>query len=38
MKLKAQELRTQPVDGEVTKVMKKNPITIILDNVLDTYN
>lgn len=38
MKLKAQELRTQPFDGEVVKSMKKNPITIILDNVLDTYN
>lgn len=38
MKLKAQELRTQPVDGEVAKSIKKNPITIILDNVLDTYN
>ncbi len=38
MKLKAHELRTQFVDGEVAKAMKKNPITIILDNVLDTYN
>lgn len=38
MKLKAQELRTQPVDGEVAKSIRKNPITIILDNVLDTYN
>jgi tRNA G18 (ribose-2'-O)-methylase SpoU len=38
MKLKAQELRTQPVDGEAAKSIKKNPITIILDNVLDTYN
>ncbi|MFH0749742.1 MAG: TrmH family RNA methyltransferase [Candidatus Gottesmanbacteria bacterium] len=38
MKLNAQELRTQPVDGEVAKSIKKNPITIILDNVLDTYN
>jgi len=38
MKLKAQELRTQPVDGEVAKAIIKNPITIILDNVLDTYN
>lgn len=38
MKLNAKELRTQPVDGEVAKAIKKNPITIILDNVLDTYN
>ncbi len=38
MKLNAQELRTQPVDGEIVKSIKKNPITIILDNVLDTYN
>lgn len=38
MKLNAKELRTLPVDGEVVKAIKKNPITIILDNVLDTYN
>lgn len=38
MKLKAQELRTQSVDQHVAQAIKKNPITIILDNVLDTYN
>jgi len=38
MKLNAQALRTQPVDEEVARSIKKNPITIILDNVLDTYN
>ncbi len=38
MKLNAQQLRTQSVDASVAKSIKKNPITIILDNVLDTYN
>jgi tRNA G18 (ribose-2'-O)-methylase SpoU len=38
MKLNAQELRTKPVDGEIVASIKKHPITIILDNVLDTYN
>ena len=38
MKMNAAQLRTQPVDTEVAKSIKKNPITIILDNVLDTYN
>lgn len=38
LKLNAKELRTQPVDEEAVKSIKKNPITIILDNVLDTYN
>jgi len=38
MKMNASQLRTQPVDTEVAKAIKKNPITIILDNVLDTYN
>lgn len=38
IKLNAKELRTKPVDDEAAKAMKKNPITIILDNVLDTYN
>lgn len=38
MKLTAQELRTQPVDEKAVRSIKKNPITIILDNVLDTYN
>jgi len=38
IKLNAKELRTQPVDPEVATSIVKNPITIILDNVLDTYN
>jgi len=38
LKLNAKELRTTPVDPEVSRSIKKNPITIILDNVLDTYN
>jgi 23S rRNA (guanosine2251-2'-O)-methyltransferase len=38
MKMNAKELRTTPVDPEVAKSIRKNPITIILDNVLDTYN
>jgi tRNA G18 (ribose-2'-O)-methylase SpoU len=37
-KLNAKELRTTPVDEEAAKDIKKNPVTIILDNVLDTYN
>lgn len=36
--MNASQLRTQPVDGEIAQSIKKNPITIILDNVLDTYN
>jgi tRNA G18 (ribose-2'-O)-methylase SpoU len=38
MKLNARELRTQPVDDIVAHSIKKNPIIIILDNILDTYN
>lgn len=38
LKLNAKELRTIPVDEEAARAIKKNPITIILDNVLDTYN
>ncbi len=38
IKLNAKELRTTPVDEEAARAMKKNPVTIILDNVLDTYN
>ncbi|PWT71330.1 MAG: RNA methyltransferase [Bacteroidetes bacterium] len=38
IKLNAQQLRTSEVDPEIAKSIKKNPITIILDNVLDTYN
>lgn len=38
IRLNAKELRTLPVDEEAAKAVKKNPVTIILDNVLDTYN
>lgn len=38
IKLNAKELRTLPVNEEAAKSIKKHPITIILDNVLDTYN
>lgn len=38
IKLNAKELRTTEVDPDIAKSIKKNPITIILDNVLDTYN
>ncbi len=38
VKLNARELRTTPPDSDLAKLIKKNPITIILDNVLDTYN
>lgn len=38
IKLKAAELRTTvPTEEEIQKI-KKNPVYIILDNVLDTYN
>ena len=38
MKLNARELRTTPVDIAEARKVKRNPITIICDNVLDTYN
>lgn len=38
MKLNAKQLRTTTADPEQARSIKKNPITIILDNVLDTYN
>ena len=38
LKLNAKELRTTEVNPVVAKSIKKNPVTIILDNVLDTYN
>ena len=37
-KLNAQELRAAKVDPEKAKLIPKNPIYIILDNILDTYN
>lgn len=38
IKLNAKELRTTQVDPEVAASLQKNRITIICDNVLDTYN
>lgn len=38
IKLGAKELRTTKADPDAIKKIKKNPIYIILDNVLDTYN
>ncbi len=38
IKLKAKELRTRKGDLELIKDLKRNPIYIILDSVLDTYN
>ena len=38
IKLNARQLRTSLPDPEAAKAIKKNPIYIILDNVLDTYN
>lgn len=38
MKLNAKQLRTGEFDPELAKTIKKNPVTILLDNVLDTYN
>jgi 23S rRNA (guanosine2251-2'-O)-methyltransferase len=38
IKLNAKQLRTVDVDPEIAQSIQKNPITIILDNVLDTYN
>lgn len=37
-RLNAKQLRTQPVDPELARHIKKNPVHIILDNVYDTYN
>lgn len=38
MKLKARQLRTTKATDAQKKKIKKNPIYIVLDNVLDTYN
>lgn len=38
MKLGAKELRTTSSTNEEKKQLKKNPIYIICDNILDTYN
>lgn len=38
IKLAAKDLRHSPIDEEAKKKLRKNPIYIVLDNVLDTYN
>jgi len=38
IKLNAKQLRSSKKDPEVFKKLPKNPIYIVLDNVLDTYN
>jgi 23S rRNA (guanosine2251-2'-O)-methyltransferase len=38
IKLDAKALRLSKSDPEVFKALKKNPVYIVLDNVLDTYN
>lgn len=38
MKLNAKQLRTVPPDPAMAGSIKKHPVSIILDNVLDTYN
>ena len=38
IRLNAKELRTTEVDPAIAESIQKNPITIICDNVLDTYN
>lgn len=38
IKLRASELRTTIPDPDAVKKLKKNPVYIIVDNVLDTYN
>ncbi len=38
VKLNAKQLRVAQPDSEMLSSVKKNPITIIVDDVLDTYN
>lgn len=38
IKLNAKELRTTEVNPLIAASIRKNPITIVCDNVLDTYN
>lgn len=38
IKMNAKQLRTNAANPDVAKSIKKNPVNIILDNVLDTYN
>jgi tRNA G18 (ribose-2'-O)-methylase SpoU len=37
-KLNAKQLRTSEVDVDIARSIKKHPVSIVLDNVLDTYN
>ncbi len=38
IKLDAKQLRTTEVDESIARSLVRNPVTIIVDNVLDTYN
>src|SRR3989338_5684281 len=38
MRLNAKQLRTDPVNDQYRKKIKRNPIYIVLDEVYDTYN
>lgn len=38
MRLNAKELRKSQGDDHIAKEIKRNPIYLVLDNVLDTYN
>jgi tRNA G18 (ribose-2'-O)-methylase SpoU len=38
IKMNAKQLRTTTPDPEVVKSLPKNPVVIVLDDVLDTYN
>jgi len=38
IKMNAKELRTAEADPDIAKSIPKNPVVIICDNVLDTYN
>ncbi len=38
IRLNARQLRASVPDKKIIKSIKKNPIYMILDNVLDTYN
>lgn len=38
IKMNAKELRTTEADPDIAKSIPKNPVVIICDNVLDTYN
>lgn len=38
IKLGSKELRTTTADEEIKKSLKKSPIYIVCDNILDTYN